>query len=89
LIRLVLAQAMLMAGTGIVLGTLLGLHLATIDASHLRDLAGLNVQVTFVPQAATAGWLTLLAITLLAAFPSTLRLARTTPSTLVAVGQNE
>lgn len=89
LIRLVLAQAVLMAATGILLGTIWGLHLATIDASHLRDLAGLNVHVTFVPMAALAGWATLLLITLLAASPPTIRLARTAPSALVAIGRNE
>jgi putative ABC transport system permease protein len=89
LIRLVLAQAVLMAATGVLLGTIWGLHLAAIDASHLRDLAGLNVRVTFVPLTALAGWTMLVVITLLAASPPTIRLARAAPSALVAVGQNE
>jgi hypothetical protein len=74
--------------TGALTGTLLGIHLAWVDASHYRDLAGLPVRLR-IPELPTAvGWLVLLIMTLIAAIPGVLSVVRRQPSALLAGGRN-
>jgi putative ABC transport system permease protein len=88
LAKLILSEAALIAVTGALVGTLLGLHLAWVGANNYRDMLGLPVRLVF-PQAPTAiGWLVVLALTLLAALPGVWSVVRRQPSALLAAGRN-
>jgi putative ABC transport system permease protein len=88
LVRLILGESAVLAIAGAVAGTLLGLHLAWVGASHYRDLAGLPVYLKFPASAATAGWTILLILTLLASVPGVMTVIRRQPSALLAAGRN-
>jgi putative ABC transport system permease protein len=88
LAKLILGEVAILAITGALAGTMLGLHLAWVGARFYRDLAGLPVQFT-VPEIPTAlGWAALLIITLLAALPAVLSITRRSPSALLSIGRN-
>ena len=72
-----------------VVGTLFGYHLAWMDVAFMRDLAGLPVSVSFPLRPIGAGWLVLIALTLLAAVPATVGLLRSQPSAMLSTGRNE
>jgi ABC-type antimicrobial peptide transport system permease subunit len=85
--RLIGAEVTLLALTGALTGTLMGLHLAWVSAGFYRDLAGLPVRlvVPYVP--AAIGWLVLVVLALLAAVPAVLSITRKRPSVLLAAGR--
>lgn len=88
IVRLILAEAAILALTGAVVGTMLGIHLAWMGATWYRELAGLPVRLT-LPEVPTAiGWAVLLALTLLAALPGVRAIVKRQPSALLAGGRN-
>jgi putative ABC transport system permease protein len=89
LVRLILGEAGLIAVTGAVVGTALGLHLSWIGAIFYRDYAGIPLQVTIPVTPALIGWLILIVMALLVALPAALSIMRCTPSALLAVGRND
>ena len=89
LVRLILAEAFVVAVTAAVIGTALGLQAAWVDIRHMRSLAGLPVNLG-VPLGAIAGGFAIVAtLAALAALPVAWRLARQSPRELVALGRNE
>ena len=88
LVRLILGEAAILALTGALIGTMLGLHLAWVGSMHYRDLAGLPVRLVLPHLPAAAGWLVLLALTLLAALPGVWSVVRPQPSALLAAGRH-
>ncbi len=88
LTRLILAEAVLLALGGAIVGIGLGLHIAAVGAANYRDLAGLPVQfnVPLVPM--LAGVLTLMALTAIASLPGILSVIRPHPSELLAGGRH-
>lgn len=88
LARLIFGEAAVLAMTGAIIGSALGLHMAWVGASHYRDLAGLPVRLTIPELPMAAGWLVLLALTLLAAVPGVLSVVRRHPSVLLASGRH-
>jgi putative ABC transport system permease protein len=88
LVKLILGEAALLAITGALVGTLLGIHLAWMGAMNYRDLAGLPVQLSVPPIPAAIGWMVLIIITLLAALPGVWSVVRHQPSALLAAGRN-
>lgn len=88
LAKLIFGEAALIAVTGALVGTMLGLHLAWVGAHNYRDLLGLPVRLTFPQMPTTIGWLVLIALTLLAALPGVWSVVRRQPSALLAAGRN-
>jgi putative ABC transport system permease protein len=88
LAKLILGEVAILAITGALAGTMLGLHLAWVGARFYRDLAGLPVQFT-VPEVPTAlGWAALLITTMLTALPAIYSITRRAPSALLSIGRN-
>lgn len=87
LARLVFAEAVVLAITAALVGTLLGLHLSAVAATHYRHLAGLPVRVTFPVIPTAIGWAVVIALTLLAAVPGVLSIVRPRPAALLAAGR--
>ncbi|MHC5024543.1 MAG: FtsX-like permease family protein [Planctomycetota bacterium] len=87
LVRLIASEATLLAVTAILIGTVLGLHLAWVANLFYRDLAGIRVSLTVPVGAAVAGGLVLAAMTLLASVPGLLSVIRPPPSRLLAPGR--
>jgi putative ABC transport system permease protein len=88
LARLIFGEAIILAITGALLGSMLGMHLAWIGTVHYRDLAGLPMRL-ILPSVPTAmGWLVVIALTLLAALPGVWSVVRRTPAGLLAGGRN-
>lgn len=85
--RLICGEAALLALTGALTGSLMGLHLAWVSARFYRDLAGLPVQLVVPVIPAAVGWVVLLILTLLAALPAVLSIVRQRPSELLAAGR--
>jgi len=88
LVRLIAAEALLIAVTAAIIGTLLGMHLAWLGAENYRELAGLAVRLVFPAVPAAIGWSVLIALTLLAAVPGVIAVIRPRPASLLAVGRN-
>jgi len=88
LARLIFGEAAILALTGSLTGTLLGIHLAWVGAMHYRDLAGLPLRLALPIIPAAAGWLVLLLLTLLAALPGVMAIVRPQPSALFAGGRH-
>jgi putative ABC transport system permease protein len=88
LVRLIFGEAALLAIVAAVVGAGLGLHLAAMGALNYRQLAGLPVRFVIPVLPAAMGWLTLLALTLLAALPGVLSVVRPQPSALLAGGRH-
>lgn len=87
LLRLILAEACLMAITAMILGTALGLHEAWMGVEMYRDLAGLVLQLRVPLTPMIMAWCIVLILTLLAALPAGLRVARAAPRELLAAGR--
>lgn len=87
LLRLILAEATLLAMTAMILGTLLGLHEAFMGVLMYRDIAGLVISLRIPWLPTLAGWGLLLVLTLLAALPAALRILRTPTRELLAAGR--
>ena len=88
LAKLIFGEAALIAITGALVGTLLGLHLAWVGANNYRDLLGLPVRLTFPQWPTTIGWIVVIVLTLLAALPGVWSVVRKQPSALLAAGRN-
>ncbi len=84
LTRLVLAEALLIAITAGVLGTMLGIHGAWTERTLHALILGLTYAFHIPIGPVAAGWAILIALTLLAAAPAVVRLARRTPRDLLA-----
>ncbi len=84
LLRLVLGETALLAVTGALTGTLLGFHLAFMDASNLRSLAGLPIGVAVPVGPIAIGWVVVILLASLAALLPAVRLVRRSPRDLVA-----
>jgi len=84
LVRLVLAEVVLVALAACVLGTVLGLQgsMAGVRMHHM--LLGLNTQVSPPWGAIGVGWLIVLALATLSAWPIIARAARSSPRALLA-----
>jgi putative ABC transport system permease protein len=83
LARLVLAEATLIALSACVVGTVMGIH-ASWGGQHMYEILlgiELTMQIPFGPT--SAGWATVLLITLAAAAPAVLALARKQPRELL------
>ncbi|NNM26161.1 MAG: ABC transporter permease [Phycisphaerales bacterium] len=89
LTRLILAEAIMLAVAGAVVGTLAGLNFAALDLRNLRDLAGLPVSLVIPWTSIAFGTGALVAVTLLAALPAAVGVMRKRPATLVALGRND
>ena len=87
-IRLILAEAAIIALTAAIVGTALGMHLAWMETRHYRALAGIELHLLFPAGAAAIGWIVLLAMALLAAAPTAISLARKRPTALLSAGRN-
>ncbi len=87
--RLILGEAMLLAITASVIGTIFGFHLAWIDVRHLRDLAGLPVTVGIPVTPIAIGWGIVLFMAMLASLPGAIGLLRRDPCRLVSAGRND
>jgi putative ABC transport system permease protein len=88
LVRLILAEALLLALTGGLVGTALGIHLSWVGTIHNRGLLGLDVAVRVPPVPVAAGWAVLVSLVLLAAVPAALSVIRPPPCSLLAPGRN-
>jgi putative ABC transport system permease protein len=84
LLRLVLAEAALMAVAGAVAGTGLGLHLAWVSTILHRDLVGLELSVAIPTLPTAIGWLVLIVLTLLATLPGALAIILRRPAVLIS-----
>jgi ABC-type antimicrobial peptide transport system permease subunit len=81
--RLVLSEAILIALTAGVLGTLMGIQ-AVVSGQRLDKLLfGLELSVRPPPAPIIIGWLMVFAVTLGAAAPAVIRLARRQPRELL------
>ncbi|UCD75434.1 MAG: ABC transporter permease [Phycisphaerales bacterium] len=89
LARLILAEAAVLAIAGAIVGSLLGMHFATIDISLLREMAGLDLVLRVPIGPMIIGWLAVVVMTCLAATPAVIALLRRRPGTLLASGRNE
>lgn len=84
LVRLVLAEAALIALAACVLGTLLGLQASTAGIRMHHVLFGIDTRFVVPVAALAAGWAALVALTLLAAWPMVRRLGATPTRALLA-----
>jgi putative ABC transport system permease protein len=87
LVRIIVAEALLIALTAVVVGVLFGFHLAWMDVRFMRDLAGLPVRVAVPLTPIATGAAVLVGMTLLAALPSALGLIRRPITTMIAGGR--
>jgi ABC-type antimicrobial peptide transport system permease subunit len=87
--RLILLEAGLLAITGAICGSAMGLHLAYIDLLNLRQMMGIDVDLVIPWQAIGLAVGVQLGMALLAALPAVWKILRPTASELVAVGRNE
>jgi len=88
-LRLIMAEAAILAMTAATVGTAFGFHLAGMDVRLMHDLAGLPVRIGVPLGPIALGCAVLLALSLLAAVPSALGVLRHRPSALLAVGRND
>jgi putative ABC transport system permease protein len=88
LVRVILAESALLAVTGALVGTLFGFHLAWIDVTNVRNLAGVPLEVAWPGMPMVAGWVVHVTVTVGAAVPAALGVARGRPSRMLAVGRN-
>jgi hypothetical protein len=77
----------MLAITGALVGTLLGMHLAWIGVETYRGLAGLPLTLTVPTVPMIIGWIVLIVMTLLAALPGVWSVVRHRPSTLLSAGR--
>jgi putative ABC transport system permease protein len=84
LTRLVIAEALLIALTAAILGTLLGIQGAWAGRTLHAMLLGLTYSFHIPPAPVAIAWAVLITLTLLAATPAVLRLARRKPRELLA-----
>jgi putative ABC transport system permease protein len=84
IVRLILAETAMLAITGALVGTLLGMHLAWIGVENYRGLAGLPLTLTVPTVPMIIGWIVLIVMTLLAALPGVWSVVRHRPSTLLS-----
>ena len=82
--RLVIAEAVVIGITGSVTGTLLGVHMAWIGTLLYQGLAGLQLQLVIPVGPAAIGWATVILLTVLAATPAVIALARRSCRNLLA-----
>jgi len=87
LARLVAGEAVLLAITAAIVGTVFGLHAAANDIRLHRDLGGLVVAFHVPWLVAGIGCAALITMTLVAAAPAALGLARATPRALLSAGR--
>lgn len=87
LLRLILAESVLLAITAMVLGTALGLHEAAIGVVMYRDLAGLILELHVPIAPMLIAWGVVLLLAMMAALPAGWRLVRATPRQLLASGR--
>ena len=87
LIRLILAEALLLALTAATIGTLFGLQAARNDIAFNRDLAGLELTFRMPWTAIAIATGLVIFMTLLAATPAAMRLQKMSPKQLFAVGR--
>lgn len=83
LMRLILAEILLIAITAAILGTALGLQGAWAGLRLYELLAGLNLRLAVPPSALALGWAILISMTLLTALPIVLSVAAKRPLTLL------
>lgn len=88
LVRLVFGEAVMLAVGGALTGTMLGMHLGWVGTMFYRDLAGIDVQVSFPPVVTGIGWAVLIVMVLIAATPAALSLVRDWPTVLLAGGRH-
>lgn len=87
--RLILSEVAILAVTGALTGTVLGLHMASVGVIFYRDLAGISLSL-IVPYLPTLiGWAVTIALASLAAVPAVRKLVRSTPGSLLAAGRND
>jgi putative ABC transport system permease protein len=89
LVRLILSEAGLIALTGAVVGTALGLHLSWVGTIFYRDYAGIPLQLSIPVTPTLLGWLILLVMAMLVALPAAISIMRRTPSALLSIGRND
>lgn len=89
LVRLILGEAGLIAFTGAIVGTALGLHLSWVGTIFYRDLAGIPLRMAYPVMPTFIGWLVLLVMAMLVALPTAVTIMRRSPSMLLAVGRND
>lgn len=87
--RLVAGETILVALTGCLVGTALGLHLALIGRGFHRRLVGLIYELHFPLDVTAWGWAAVLGAALAAAMPAIVRLVRQQPRDLLAEGAEE
>jgi len=87
LARLVVGEAVLLAMTAIVVGTVYGFHGALIDMKMQRDLLGMNPSLRISWEAIAIGWAVLLLMTILAAAPAARGLITKSPRELLSAGR--
>jgi len=88
LARLIFAESAIVAITGALVGTLLGLHLAWVGAIHYRELAGLPVVLRVPWGPIAAGLLVVLLLTVIATVPGVRAVIKPRPTALLAAGRN-
>ncbi|MHC5004488.1 MAG: ABC transporter permease [Planctomycetota bacterium] len=88
LLRLILAEATLLALGAAVAGTILGMHIASVSRTHYRDLMGLEISIALPPLPTAIGVAVLLLMTFAASLPGVAMVVRPRPSALVAAGRN-
>jgi putative ABC transport system permease protein len=89
LVRLILGEAGLIALTGAIVGTALGMHVSWMGTIFYRDMAGIPLTLSVPVAPMLIGWLVLVVMALLVATPVSLSIMRRTPSSLLAVGRND
>ncbi|MBL9120541.1 MAG: ABC transporter permease [Phycisphaerae bacterium] len=82
--RLVLGESVLVALSGALIGTALGLHLAKMGTLWHRDLAGIATSLSLPVGPIAIGWLAILGMTILASVPAAAALRRQSPRALLA-----
>lgn len=87
IVRLILAETAVLAMTGALVGSLLGMHLAWIGVENYRGLAGLPLRVVVPVVPMVIGWIVLLLMTMLATVPGLLGVVKPRPSELLAGGR--
>jgi putative ABC transport system permease protein len=85
--RLILSETIMLALTGAMVGTLLGLHLAWIGVQNYRDLAGLPLHLVVPTIPMIIGWIVLVLMTMMAALPGVWSVTKPNPSALLAAGR--
>ncbi len=88
LLRLIMAEAGVLAIAGAVVGTVLGLHLTWVGTVFYRELAGIELRTTFATLPVAIGWGVLVLMTIAAAAPAAISLMRQQPAALLSTGRN-